>query len=239
MNNSVYSNPHYFSVETVQLRSHALTCVGIESDSDYIHSKGYRPPDWENQIYREMGKASMVFVEYFPPEIAQNVYKIPIIGFYAENYVENNMLVYSRIADRAAETGQSIAVADIANRFRFLPFECLPANLPHVMHKTGTYDVKISAKEQAKPSVNDARRVYTARGILQVAASMSDASPQMYVAAPAHVRRVKKYATATPTEESEQIFSRYQRKYHMLDRRVRIFGFHKGKWMLDDAVPII
>jgi hypothetical protein len=228
----ISSNPRAFNIETIALGSRALTCVSIESEEGRINDPVVYPPDWADRVALHIDDAETVFVTYFPNEIAQNIFPIPVLGRIASMQAGMNLSVYRDVVDMAAERGKRIACADMANSVGYLAREFTVPNWFFIAFAKGPANPELTWLEQRIPTPTDARRVFTTRAIRQESESLPEGSKLLYVAAPAHVRRVKQYALGEPTERDERRLRRYLRKYRALDTRTRFYDFVEGEWAL-------
>lgn len=231
-------NPRAFSIDTVEWDGHALTCVSIEAELSNRNNPVVCPPDWAERIAVPMDSADIVFMPYFPPEIARNVYHVPVLGRLASKYAERYHTVYRTTVNMAAERGKQVAAADIANSVVYLVHELGLLNAMFIISAKGPANPRITAVEQKIPTATDARRVFTARAIRQLARERGENTSFLYVAAPAHAKRVMKYVVQSPTEQDNRRFERYQRVYKYADRRVRVYDFANGGWTLAEAKNI-
>lgn len=232
------SNPRAFNIETITLGPRALTCVSIESEAGRISDPEVYPPDWADRVTPHIDTAETVFLTYFPNEIAQNIFPVPILGHIAALQAKMNLSVYRDVVDMAAEKRKRVACADIANRIGYLAHEIRLPNSYFVGWQKGPASLEPTALEQRVPTPTDARRVFTARAIRQESESLPEGSTLLYVAAPAHVKRVKQYVLGEPTEWGERRFQRYLRKYRRLDTRTRFYDFVEDEWTLSGTREI-
>lgn len=227
-----------FKIDTVPHQGHELTFVSIESDPDDLWNPAVTPPDWPRQIEGQMTAAEHVVVEYFPPEIHTNFRKFPFLRKKVAEYVEREMQPYSQIAIEGARQGHSITTADIATTLAFFPREIIDMYNP-VQRRQPTRRVNIQPGEQNRPTPTDARRSFTARAIQQLLDQAEVETSLLYVAAPAHVNRVKRYVT-NPTEQDEVNFEAYRHQFRRMDQRIRTYDFRNGcGWVLTAAQDIV
>ena len=236
----------------------------ISLEANYINNEHITPPDWQDQITEAVERADVVFVEYFPPEIEENIPYVNELGEFSRNIVE----VYGVIATIAHEKGKVIAVADIANRplyeayhfglypllgaaavasaqqggaigrAGFIAGEAYVASVAYqASRKKGTYGVQPGVLEQLTPGANDARRVLTARGITQTAQTLPSDASLLYIAAPAHVNRVKA-ALTEPTTIPESAKALVYKNLVGLNRSTRIYEPTENGWGLAANIPI-
>lgn len=86
------------------------------------------------EIDDEIKNSSLVFVEYFPPELARKVYSVPGIGnmakFLADEAVNGVNPFFNKILETAATYKKSVAVADIANGLEYMAYHGLLRSIP-------------------------------------------------------------------------------------------------------------
>lgn len=232
------SNPRAFNIETMAIESHTLLCVSIESEAGKISDPEIYPPDWADRVAPHIDAAETVFLTYFPNEIAQNIFPVPILGRIAALWAGMNLSVYRDVVDMAAEREKRVACADIANRIGYLAHEIRLPNVYFIDWEKGPASPEPTTLEQRVRTPTDARRVLTAHAIRQEFASLPEGSTLAYIAAPAHVKRVKRYIAAEPTERDERRLQKYLRKYRKLDTRTRFYDFSESEWALSGTREI-
>lgn len=189
-----------YDTGSVQLSdSVRLDVIAVESRPSFVDQL---PDDWQDDIKRKMQSADLIVPEYFMPEIRDRLeHSDPLTKATARNYSQTHHHVYEFVAEAAAPDMQ-IAAMDIANRPSFMTYELLPhiAAMQTIsrLRNKGIAGATPDLAERLLPTHTDARRMITARGLEQEAERWRDDSSQeqrsfLYIAAPAHVRRVLGY----------------------------------------------
>ncbi|MDN5274512.1 MAG: hypothetical protein JWP06_413 [Candidatus Saccharibacteria bacterium] len=251
-----------FRIETLHHDSRTLNLLSLEAD--YASDERVTPPDWQEQVSQAMESADLVFVEYFVPELEENMPYFHKMGSFSRNIAD----VFGRVADMAHKQGKNVAVADIANKplyeawhlgvfpavgatalagarsqtplgiAAFAAGEAYVASLTYqAARKKGTYSVEPGRMERYTPNANDARRALTARGISQTAKEYPPDSSFLYISAPAHIARVKSMLEQPLTIADSAKVTLYK-KFAGLDRTTRIYSPRENGWELQSATPI-
>lgn len=86
--------------------------------------------------------------------------------------------------------------------------------------------------------LSDARRVFTAKALMQIAETKPDSKP-VYIAPPAHAKRVKRYME-NPDSIAFRSRSIVYRRFMGLDRSIRYFRFDQDQsdWQKFATEPI-
>lgn len=251
-----------FRIETLRRGGQTLNLLSLEAD--FIDDERITPPDWEERVACAIDEADVTVVEYFTPELEENMPYLHQLG----SYSAQRMATYGKIAEMAHNKGVEVAVADIANKplyqaynmgvlpaigaaaigsqrrggffgtFGFTMGEAYIASMTYqAAYKKGTFDVEPSRMERFMPSANDARRALTARGIDQLANELSKDATVLYIAAPAHTSRVKMMLEQPRTAVDSAKAALYKNMAG-LDRSLRVYSPAEEGWVLRSATPI-
>jgi hypothetical protein len=228
-----------FRIEPIDYNGRTIKLVSIESKfvsqkaqiPDRAAMSVIAPDDWGLQVADAMEDTSLVFTAYFPPELEQTAYSSPFRGTKARSWGEQLLhSVYQTVADIAEEQGKRIAVADISNKLAFAVYEFATPNRVPCMRQVSAYGVQISRSEKYVPQAADARRMFTAKAIMQTAEAYPEGSSFMYIAAPAHVNRVKSYITQKPDVMDKLRYGVYATTMVGLDTSTRIYRHSDEEW---------
>jgi hypothetical protein len=226
-------------IELVQLEHHP---VGFRNGLEIEDVPG----NWREIVGKEFEGAKTVFLEYFPPDM-RGAKNIPVIGFFVGMWQkQKGVSMFGEMGEMAATIGARVAVADVA-RGPMYAWQELAVDQPRWREEIrklseeqraeygGRYD-EIHPLEMNQPWAVDARRLMTARAMMQEARGMQAGERLVWVGAPAHGLRIENYikrqiesetrGEVSPSEESEKI-----KKYKStpgFDCRVRYY--EKGKW---------
>lgn len=253
---------HAFRQETMLLNGRTLNVLSLEYDR--VDDQDYTPPDWSNRCAQAMQAADLTLVEYFTPELEQNMPYMHRLGSFSRNVG----LVYGHIADIAHYLGKEVAVADLANKplyevyhlgispavgavalacakrkdllglAGFLAGESyIGVQCYQAAYHKGTYGVNQSRIERYVPNANDARHVLTARAITQVAQDYPPGSSLLYIASPAHTARMESMLKQPPTT-SDSLRAALYKCFIGLDRTTRIYTPTNEGWRLKAVTPI-
>jgi hypothetical protein len=232
-----------FRAETTSLGpKHQLTCLAVESRAEYVP---FLPKDWSEQVEEHVKDADLVIAEYFPPELESTTYNIPVLGTIAVHYSERNLGVYNRLADIAASHEKQVAVMDPANKPLFRAYDTiLPSAVMYLVsgrRGKGVAGKEPDLAERIIPTATDARRMLTAAGIKQEAERWPDGGNFLYVAAPAHVKRVLGYLSqGEPGKLARMRSAAYHKATPGLDKEVRTYQHStEDGWQLVGKDPII
>jgi hypothetical protein len=247
-----------------QLVHGAQTIELISLEANYIDNERITPPDWHDQVAEAIERADVLFVEYFPPEIEEIIPYVNKLGEFSRNIVEvygtiaalarkkGKAIAVADIANRplyeayhfglypliGAAAVASAQQRGIAGKVGLIAGEAYIAGVTYqASRKKGTYGVRPGLIERLTPGANDARRALTARGIAQTAQTLSPDASLLYIAAPAHVNRVKA-ALTEPTTIPESAKALVYKNLVGLDRSTRIYEPTENGWKLISNVPI-
>lgn len=215
-----------FMIEDVDYKGRGVKLVSIESESQYSKNPEVVPPDWDDQVASAMDDTKLVFMAYFPPELKKTAYSGKILGPLAELSGELRIHeIYERVAQIAQETQKDVAVADIANKTSYLLYE-LPRAV-EVGYEKAAYKLDPGQTERFIPSPVDARRMFTANGIMQEVERYPKNTKFMYVGAPAHTKRIKRYIenanNGTVSVLDTMRYTIYKNAMPGLDKTTRIY----------------
>lgn len=229
---NIIEQDRQLNIESITWRDSQITFAGIESESKHMDNPDIVPWDWQDRLVSEARNAEHIFVEYFPPEIEQNLQWVPSLAKrMSKMYIDEHMQVYSFMADWAKNQQKDILCANIATMPRFALYEI------YTNRKIFGY-VEYSPSEQKYPSAINARRIFTARAIQQLITSQDNDTSVLYIAAPAHINRVNRYIQTEKHEEYAKRFSLYSKIFFPLDRNIRRFTYDSDEWLLDEVTPI-
>lgn len=251
-----------FKIEALLRGDQMLELISLEAA--HIHDERITPPDWQEQVSAAIERADIVFVEYFLPELEENISRFHELGKYSSDIAA----VYGTIVDIAHHHNTPVAVADIANKplYELYQMGLYPAIgaaavasaryggaigkagfiagqtfLGSIAYQsarqTGKYGIQPSRIERFIPDATDARRALTARGIEQTAQTLPPNASLLYIAAPAHTSRVKAMLTELKTIPDSAKAVAY-RGLVGLDRTTRIYVPVEDGWELESSTPI-
>lgn len=250
-----------FKIETLKHGEQTLQLISFEAT--YAHDERITPRDWQEQIRQVIEQVDIVFVEYFPPELEQNIPYFGELGEYSRGIGES----YGTITELAHHLNIPVAVADIANKplYELYQMGIYPAigtvavmsayrgdalgkigfaasqtfigsSAYQAALQKGKYALEPGTLERYTPDATDARRALTARAIMQTAREMPDAS-FAYIGAPAHIARIKT-ALTEPTTVPESAKALVYKSLIGLDRSTRIYEPTENGWELVSNIPI-
>jgi len=247
-----------------RLLNGAQTLELVSLEASYITDESITPADWEDQITDVVNNADVVFVEYFPPELEKNIPYLDELGSFSKDIAEvygtiaatahrlGKPVAVADIANRPLYEmynfglypllgAAAVASARQQNALGKIGFIAGEAYLLGVAYqaakKRGTYGVQPGFLEHLTPTANDARRALTARGIAQTAQALPPNTSLAYIAAPAHINRVKAALTAEKTI-SDSVKAAAYKRLAGLDRTTRIYMPTNGGWELSSSTPI-
>lgn len=251
-----------FKREQLTHGNQTLELVSLEAN--YITNESITPPDWQEQISEAIERADMVFVEYFPPEIEKIMPYLNELGEFSRSIVEvygaiaaiahekGKQIAVADIANRPLYEAYHfglyplIGAAAVASaqqggalgKAGFIAGEAYVASVAYQSsQRKGTYAVQPGGLEHLTPGANDARRVLTARGIEQTAQTLPPDASLLYIAAPAHVNRVKTMLTEPKTIPDSAKAVAYK-SFIGLNRSTRIYKPTENGWELSANHPI-
>lgn len=243
-----------FKHEQITRGEQTLELISLEAN--YITDENITPPDWHEQVSEAIERADIVFVEYFPPELEKIMPYLNELGEFSRNIVEvygaiaiiahnqDKPVAVADIANRplyeayhfglypliGATAVASIQQGGTLGKIGFAAGETYVASVAYQSsQKKGTYGVKPGTLERLTPGANDARRVLTARGIEQTAQTLPSNASLLYIAAPAHVNRVKAMLTEPKTIPDSAKAVIYKGLVG-LDRSTRIYKPTEDGW---------
>jgi|GEM_PF-886765 len=251
-----------FKIETLLRGDQTLELISLEAT--HIDNEQITPLDWQEQVSEAVERAGIVFVEYFLPELEENISRFHELGKYSSDIAA----VYGTIADIAHSQNTPIAVADIANKplyelyqmglcpavgavavasaryggaFGKAGFVACQTFLCSIAYQSarqkGKHGIQPGLLERFTPDATDARRALTARGIEQTAQTLPSNASLLYIAAPAHVSRVKAMLTKDKTIPDSAKAVAYKGLVG-LDRSTRIYSPTENGWELSANHPI-
>lgn len=229
LNNHIDRMPEHitpvFDIDVITLPSgQELSLVATESGDDYSRQL---PADWHRQVAERTEVSDAIFFEYFRPELARTTYVIPVLGRMAVYYSDRTLNVYDTLTETVAEQGKAVSVADVASNMAFMAYEsALPNSLMYSITSRrgkGVAGMTPDLSERMLPSPTDARRMLTAAAIRQEAELLPGDAKLTYVAAPAHILRVKDYLTRPHDRLDRMRYATYQKAMPGLDRTVRTY----------------
>lgn len=243
-----------FKRELLNHGNQTLELISLEAN--YMTNEAITPKDWREQITDSIERADMVFVEYFPPELEKIMPYLNGLGEFSRNIVEiygaiaaiahdkGKPVAVADIANRplyeayhfglypliGAAAVASSQLGGTLGKAGFIAGEAYVTSVAYQSsQKKGTYGVKPNRLERITPGANDARRVLTARGIAQTAQTLPADASLAYIAAPAHINRVKVMLTEPKTVADSAKALAYK---HLigLNRSTRIYEPSNDSW---------
>ena len=228
------SNPRAFTIDTARFGQHQLTMVSLEPRDEYFHDSAVFPPDRLGRTLEVMEKSDLTVVEYFPPELEQNAYRMPVIGPLAKKLIRPSD-DYNYIESFGFANGLRMGSADIANRPAFLLYGILGGLV--MEYALGLHRVEPYQDENIIPTPAEARRLLTAAAIVQECRRHPEGIHVTYIAAPAHVNRVREKIQQAPNEQDIRRLGLYTR-LPFLDAVLRIYEPHGNLWRLTEQYQI-
>lgn len=224
-----------FRIDTRHYREHDIKLVAIESEPKYSHNRtDIVPSNWSDEIEKAMDDPSLqlVFVSYFSPELENTIFNSKMYGTYARSYFDQMLDKYQKIEDLAIKYNKRIAIADIANRLLFEVYEHFtPGRIPY-KRQNSAYGINISRSEQWLPQAVDARRLFALEGLNQTLEGLPAGSSVMYVASPAHIRRMDDKLVNGVTRLDRARYVVYANTMFGLDTNTRIYEHSDDGWSL-------
>jgi len=251
-----------FKREQLLRGSQTLELISLEAA--YIDNEAITPPNWQEHITEAIQHADMVFVEYFPPELEKIMPYLNELGEFSRNIVDvystiaaiaheiGRPVAVADIANRplyeayhfglypviGAAAVASARLGTSLGKAGFIAGEAFITSVAYQSsQRKGTYSVVPNSLEHFTPSANDARRALTARGIAQTSQTLPPDTSLAYIAAPAHVNRVKAMLTEPKTVADSAKAVAYKRLVG-LDRSTRIYQPTETGWELVSKTPI-
>lgn len=236
----------------------------ISLEARFINDEQITPRDWQEQITEAIERADVVFVEYFPPELEEIMSYFHSLGEFSRSIAEtygtiasiahasNTPVAIADIANQplyeAYHLGiyPAIGAAAVAcvhyggalGTTGFIAGQAyIGAAAYQAIMQKGKYGLEPGLQEQLTPDALDARRVLTARGIEQTAQTLPPNASLAYIAAPAHVNRVKAMLTKPKTMPDSAKALVYKGLVG-LDRSTRIYKPTEDGWELASNEPI-
>src|SRR5260221_10149426 len=85
-----------FQIETIDYKGRNIIVFSMEHDKQYLKSEYSAkpkliPPDWEDQVREQLENSSMLFVEYFVPDILNQLTGILPIDAFIKNYTQQHI----------------------------------------------------------------------------------------------------------------------------------------------------
>lgn len=245
-----------FKREQLLRGSQTLELISLEAN--YTDNEAITPPNWQEQVTEAIQHADMVFVEYFPPELEKIMPYLNELGEFSRNIVDvygtiaaiaheiGRPVAVADIANRplyeayhfglypviGAAAVASARLGTPLGKAGFIAGEAFITSVAYQSsQRKGTYSVVPNSLEHFTPSANDARRALTARGIAQTSQTLPPDTSLAYIAAPAHVNRVKAMLTEPKTVADSAKAVAYKRLVG-LDRSTRIYQPTETGWEL-------
>lgn len=220
-----------FKEELIEYGGRHIFILSMEHEPRHSDPpKPHLPSNWEQLIIDRVNGKSLVFLEWFMPEVEQRLYNVPILGSANRFYVENHIApVYNRILDILAVMNIEVAVADIVHSPMYSVYE---------LHALGTltwfgygqedFDVKareMTEKEFIIPTPMDARRLLTARAIIQEVLRRKEGTEAVLITPFAHADRVSKYIKlgGDPDNQLKNIVYRYGLPF--VEKTLRLYKY--------------
>lgn len=201
-------------VEKIDYRGVDINLVAIEHEDKIINNypewSRYLPSEWKQMVEQEIKGSSMIFVEYFPADLAYEVLlKNPVVGLFLVPYSAKRLdPFFVAVGQMAEKHNLKIAVADPCSDPLYVLRELavdqkrwrgVMASLPEEERLSYYGDEAVVKRiEIDTETAVDARRLMTARALMQEAIRLSagDSNKEgkiTYIAPPAHMLRIKNY----------------------------------------------
>lgn len=241
------------NTDLIQLGKSTITLLSCDYRPDRTNKESWQ------KIESQVESCSMVFVEYFPPELETTIYQIRLVGQYARRMGEHGGInsFFNRVASLAARYRKDVAVADMANKAIYVVYHAgfMFASLIPALAATANEWTKplvlplsfaalfltkyaLDTTEFERPDTSekyilnmiDARRVSTAESLIRATQEQPD-STLLYIATHAHVKRVRNYLEH-PENLSNRIKSKVYSLLPGLDKETRVYRHNPegDKW---------
>lgn len=256
-------DPRALEIDVIRIRTSNVTLLSC----DHVPIKMPRLDPWQ-EIETKIQESSLIFVEYFPPELQTTIYQNRFIGSHARKEGRNAGIdnFFNEIGSLAAKHKKNIAVADIANNLPFLVHYVvsmtwpMPAVLATLATKEPSYLpvliledlgllnnwLSLTAAQSEYPNtlekfllnMDDARRVLTTRALAQTAKEQPG-SNLLYISPHVHVNRIREYLKH-PESLSYRIKSRAYSLLPGLDKTTRVYRYDPKEdiWDKISSTPI-
>jgi hypothetical protein len=220
------ANSSAFFIDTAQMSTgHTVTYVGVESRFDKLDRL---PGDWRDQLEGVIQNVDLVMPEYCIPALERGAYKVPILGRIAMSYGEDFFEVYKTASELAAKHEKDMAAVDPANNLTYMlyeatsPLTALVSAIAEIRGNQGAHANIIDTIEHILPTGADSRRMVSAEGLRQEAMRRPD-SHIAYIAAPAHIKRIRDYTSRSWGVLDVLRWAHYKYAMPGLDRHVHTF----------------
>ncbi len=207
-------------VKIDRLKYHGVDIVLFQMEHKNTNdpNTGYEltvPSGWKEQLDGVVKKDDKVFLEYFPPEL-NYMKQIPVVGKMVDIWMKDSGIdTFVDIAEQVNEKGATVHTADVASGVMYA-YQELAVDIPrwksemqkrpieNRVDRTG-HQAEIDSAELEIPRAIDARRLMTARALMQEAVSIGGAQPDIiYVGPEAHGKRIKEYIERQTDFESSK-----------------------------------
>jgi len=259
---SLNTTARKLSSEQIIRGTQTLELLSIEAD--YIDDIRITPPSWEANAAKTIEHADVVFVEYFPPELERNIPQLHELGEYSRKITDtygriadiahaaNKSIAVADIANRplfeiyqmglypslgamAVACARQGGIAGMAGVV--LSEAYIAGGAYQALRNVGVHSPTPSTIERYTPNATDARRALTARAIAQTAQALPSDTSLAYIAAPAHINRIKAMLTEQKTVADSAKAVIYK---HLvgLDISTRLYIPTEDGWELVSNTPI-
>lgn len=200
---SVYRSEGETKISSHEYHGHKITTIGIEHRLD---DDGQFPGDSKKEIAKVLDNSSgsTLFLEYAIPDLQRHLLLEPVMGIMAKKlWIDNEKLFewFGEVTRMAGERGMRIAVADPASNSGYAYAEFYGLKKwndeskkldPNVFIGPMSGDnTPITEREMNTPNAIDARRLLTARALMQHCLTQNEGA--VYISPPAHTLRVDNY----------------------------------------------
>ncbi len=223
------------------------------------------PKDWREKINSQLNGVKEIFLEYLPVEL-DRINMIPGVGFITKRWRRQaGIEMFMTIAEDAAKKGVEVVCADAASGPLYITHELFEDQkrwrdeiLKLPLEQRASYDghdSPIHPLELSQPWAIDARRLLTARAMMQEALRVKDGT-LVWVGPAAHAKRIVNYIERQIAAEDGKSVTKPEdmvtignpedlaklpvyEKMIGLDRRIRRWKKKFGLWLNLEAEKII
>lgn len=228
-----------FHIEEISYNNRQVTVVSLETVNQYLKNPEIVPSDWSSQIAQAMDKTSLLFLEYFPHELERTAFSSRITGSHVKEVFTNRNVsqMYGEIATHAKQRNIPVASCDTANKLGYLFHEGISDIVNggfttlQFYFDTGVYYPRPNWTDVVSLHTVEAKRMFTAQGIMQEAERYPEGSSFLYVGAPAHASRIAKYISKGFTHNERGKYDLYKKFSVGLDTNTRIYKPYGDSWI--------
>lgn len=253
----IYDGERRFQIETINYKGREIVVISMEHEKRYRNDPELVPPDWISQVQDKITNSSLLFVEYFVPDIMSQLPGVPPVDRYIKQYTEERIEpVYGKIEALAREIDIPIATAEVGASYPYAFYELLTQaprrisimarNLPSVTKEekilpllnSGSFGVKATKTENYFPYSINMRRILTSLAIMQEAERRKEGSKIALFTAPAHANRIKEHLKSG-LNSWQKITAGIGRHLPGLNSNLRIYKpLSDGNWIRTASMPI-